>query len=113
MTAHSERLGARHALLLARSARLRAEIGAEAGALARRLGFADRIVALSRAPWIRVLLSAATGLLLLKRPRRLLRVVLRLLTFYPTLRPLRVLLPRLGRLWRHGRGADAAGAQKH
>ncbi|HUX74797.1 MAG TPA: hypothetical protein VMV25_13020 [Steroidobacteraceae bacterium] len=104
MTPHATPLAGRRQRLLARSAHLRRELGAEAGRLSRRLYVADRLFALGRSPWIRMLVAAAAALLLFRRPRRVLRIGLRFAALYPALRPIAV---RIGRFWRARRPAAA------
>jgi len=92
-----ELLSARRELLLARSERLRLELGDDSAALALRFRLADRIVARARSGLGQVLLVGGAALLLFGRPRRILRTAVRLLMFWPVIRPL---LPHLADLWR-------------
>jgi len=105
VTPRALRLAGQRERLVARSAHLRREIGAEAGRLSRRIHVADRLFALGRSPWSGKLLAAAVALLLFRRPRRALRVALRFAALYPALRPLGAFV---GRNWRARRPAAAA-----
>ena len=78
---------ARRERLVARSGRLRRDLREELGTLTGPLQFADRVIAVGRSPWAQTLLGAGAALLLLKRPRRLVRIGLKLAAFYPALRP--------------------------
>ncbi|HXQ30785.1 MAG TPA: hypothetical protein VN790_02295 [Steroidobacteraceae bacterium] len=97
MNPRVELLSARRELLLARSERLRLELGDDSAALALRFRLADRIVARARSGLGQVLLVGGAALLLFGRPRRILRTAVRLLMFWPVIRPL---LPHLADLWR-------------
>jgi len=90
-------LAARRELLLARSERLRLDLGDDAAALAFRFRLADRLVARARSGLARVLLVGGAALVLFGRPRRVVRLAVRLLMFWPVVRPL---LPRLVEFWR-------------
>jgi hypothetical protein len=100
-------LARRRELLLARSARLRGEIAADASVVRRGAGLVDRGVGLvdrgaglfgrARRTGLLVPLALAGGLLLAAGPSRVLRVAGRALAMWPLVRPLvRPLLPHLG-----------------
>ncbi len=83
MTLRADLLAARREQLLARSGRLRAELGGEATELAARFGFVERIAAAGQSGIVRLLLSVGGTLLLFSRTRRVLGIVSRLLVLYP------------------------------
>ncbi len=97
-------LAARRERLIARSGRLRAQLRRDSAAIARRLHTVDRVAALVASPWTRTLAAAGAALLLFRRPRRLLRLALRLAPLYPSLRPL---VERWFVAWRGRRRARA------
>lgn len=80
-------LAERREALLTRSATLRAALSADGARLAARLGAVDRLVTRANSRSGRLLLSAAAALLLFRRPRRLLRLALRIAPFVPAVRP--------------------------
>jgi hypothetical protein len=81
--AHRQRIVARREALEARSRRLRGELAADAGALGVRFEVADRLVGLARSDQGRLWLAGAALLVLVWRPRRVLRVGLRVLSLWP------------------------------
>ena len=95
MTERLARLGARRAALRARSERLRAELGMEGQALARRFAAADRLVAAARSGTGQALLMGTAALLLFGRPRRALGLALRALALWPMAAPLLPVLRHL------------------
>ena len=103
---NAQALAARRERLIVRSRRLRAELQRDATALSQRLHTVDRLAALAASPWTRMLAAAGAAALLFRRPRRLLRLALRLAPLYPSLRPL---IERWVRSWR-GRGKGARSA---
>ena len=86
MKSRAELLAERRRSLLARSARLRADIGADAAALEARLAVLDRIVVISRSGWSKTLLTGVTALLMVTRTRRLIGLATRLVVLYPLIR---------------------------
>ena len=106
MSTRAQAAAARRASLLVRSRHLRSDLGAELGALTRRFEFADRVIAAGRSPWVQALFGAGAALMLLKRPRRLVRIGLKLAAFYPALRPATALVKR----WWNARRRPAAEA---
>jgi hypothetical protein len=96
MSSHRRQLAARRELLRARSARLRDELAADAGALGVRFALADRVVAAARSDSGRLLLVGAAVLLLFGRPRRLLRLAVKALALWPIVVPL---VPHVKRLF--------------
>jgi hypothetical protein len=86
MKAHADTLAERRTVLLARSARLRAEIGADAAALETRFAVVDRVFIAGRSGWVRTLLTGAVALLMVTRTRRLISLASRLLVLYPLIR---------------------------
>ena len=97
MKRRSHELAARRELLLARSARLRAELAGDAAALGVRLHLADELVASARSGIAHVALIGGALLLVFGRGRRLLGLATRVAVLWPFIRPL---LPHLRRLWR-------------
>jgi hypothetical protein len=97
MNARSELLAARRELLLARSERLRLELSDDSAALALRFRLADRIVARARSGLAQALLVGGAALVLFGRPRRIVRTAVRVLMFWPVIRPL---LPHFADFWR-------------
>ncbi|HVC02181.1 MAG TPA: hypothetical protein VND80_08260 [Steroidobacteraceae bacterium] len=107
MSVRARHLAARRERLLARSATLRGDLRRDGAVVSRHLQFADRLAALAGSPWKRLLASAVAALLLFRRPRRLLRLLLRLA-------PLASLLPSLGppiARWLWNSRASGASAQ--
>lgn len=92
MSTRAEHLAARRERLLERSDRLRREIGENLGALRQHLHFADRVMAVGRSPWAQVLFGAGAALMILKRPRKLVRTALKFAAFYPALGPVAALI---------------------
>jgi len=90
-------LAARRFALIERSARLRAGLAQEGGALAARLGLADRLVHIARSGLARTLLIGGAALVMFGRPRQLFRTAGRLLLLWPVLKPF---LPDLAAWWR-------------
>jgi hypothetical protein len=86
MSSRAELLADRRRALLERSARLRADIGADAAALETRFAVLDRLVVVSRSGWARTLLTGVTALLMVTRTRRLIGLASRLLVLYPLIR---------------------------
>ena len=97
-------LAARRQALVEESARLRAELSADAGALALRFRIADRVVAVARSDNGRLILIGLAALLLLGRPRRVLKLALKLLALAPVVLPI---VPHLKR-WFGERNAASA-----
>jgi hypothetical protein len=97
MAARAATLADRRLVLLARSQRLRAELGGESAALATRFQLADRLVGIARSGLVRTLLVGGGALLLFGRPRQLFRTAGKLLVLWPILKPF---LPGLIRWWR-------------
>ena len=93
MSAHWQQLAERRGALIERSRQLRLELAAEAVPLAQRLGVVDRIFGVGRWEFARMLVSAAAVLLVFGRTRRLLRIAVRVLAWYPVVRPF------VARLW--------------
>ncbi|NNM61363.1 MAG: hypothetical protein HKM03_04280 [Steroidobacteraceae bacterium] len=87
MSARARLLVARRERLCARSGVLRGELRRDLGALAGRMEFADRVASLAASPWTRLLATVGATLLLFRRPRRLVRLMLRLAPFVPVVRP--------------------------
>ena len=96
MSRDRRQLAARRELLLARSARMRSELAADAGALAVRFRTVDRLVAVARSDAGRFLAIGVAALLLFGRPRRLLRLAAKALALWPVIVPL---LPRVKRFF--------------
>ena len=88
MTRRAEVLAARRDLLVARSAYLRADLQCESIAVGQSLRLVDRAVAFGQSAPGRALLAGGAVLLVLSGPRRVLRIVGRVLTFWPLVRPL-------------------------
>lgn len=107
MTTHAEHLAARRERLLERSDRLRSDLGEAAGALTRRFQFADRLMAIGRSPWAQVLFGAGAALMLIKRPRRIVRTALKFAALYPALVPAAALIKRVWNARRRRRAAAA------
>jgi hypothetical protein len=106
MSDHRRKLAARREFLRARSARLRDELAEDAGALGVRFALADRIVAVARSDSGRLLLVGAAVLMLFGKPRRLLRLGVKLLALWPIVVPL---LPHVKRWFGdHTRGEASA-----
>ena len=103
---NAQSLAARRERLIERSGRLRAELKRDAAALSDRFQTFDRLAAFAASPWTRTLAAAGAALLLFRRPRRLMRLALRLAPLYPSLRPL---VERWMRGWR-GRRREKAEA---
>lgn len=97
MSARAAMLAGRRIALVAKSARLRGALGAEARALALRFGLADRVLRIARSGLARALLAGGAALLLFGRPRRLFRNAARLLLLWPLLKRF---WPDLAALWR-------------
>ncbi len=87
MSARAAVLAERREALLARSATLRAALREDGARVAASVGAIDRLVARANSRSGRMLLGAAAALLLLRRPRRLLRLALRIAPFVPAFRP--------------------------
>ncbi|MDE2304123.1 MAG: hypothetical protein KGL34_01070 [Gammaproteobacteria bacterium] len=87
MNTRERLLAERREQLIARSALLRERIGREAAAVASRLQLVDRLFALARSPWLRMGAAAGASLLLFRRPRRLLRLLIRASPLLAALRP--------------------------
>ncbi len=96
MSGRRRHLAARREVLCARSTRLRAELADDAGALGVRFRIADRVVAVARSDSGRLLLVGAAALLLFGKPRRLVRLGLKLLALWPIVGPL---LPHVKRFF--------------
>jgi hypothetical protein len=96
VTGRRQQLATRREVLCARSARLRGELADDAGALGVRFRIADRIVAVARSDGGRLLLVGAAALLLFGRPRRLVKLGLKLLALWPIVGPL---LPHVKRFF--------------
>ena len=94
MSTHAALLAERRDALLARSATLRAALREDGARLAASVGAIDRLVARANSRGGRMLIGAAAALLLFRRPRRLLRLALRIAPFVPAVRPW------IGRWWR-------------
>lgn len=90
-------LAARREALVARSGELREELHREGGELAVRFRVVDRIVGVARSGPARGLLIGAAALVLLWRPRKLLKLASRALLVWPLVKPF---LPSLMNLWR-------------
>ena len=84
---------------------MRGELADDAGALGIRFRIADRIVAVARSDAGRLLLAGAAVLVFFGRPRRLLRLGLKLLALWPIVGPL---LPHAQRLFREREHGDAS-----
>ena len=97
MTRGTAVLAQRRERLVARSAELRAELEREGGELALRFAVVDRVLRVVRSGPVRGLLLGAAGLVLLWRPRRLVRLASRVLLLWPLVRPF---VPSLVNLWR-------------
>lgn len=93
MSGHYQLLVERRGALIERSRQLRLELAADAVPLAQRLRFVDRVFGVGRWEFARMLVSAAAVLLVFGRVRRLLRIAVRVLAWYPVVRPL------VARLW--------------
>ncbi len=87
MSARAALLAERRHALLTRSASLRDALREDGARLAASFGAIDRMVARANSPSGRMLLGAAAALLLFRRPRRLVRLALRLAPFVPAVRP--------------------------
>ena len=97
-------LAARRAELIEESARLRAELSADAAALGLRFRIADRVVAVARSDNGRLILIGVAALLVFGRPLRVLRVAMKLFALAPVVLPL---VPHLKR-WFHERKVASA-----
>ena len=97
-------LAARRAELIEESARLRAELAADAGALGMRLRIADRVVAVARSDNGRLILIGLAALLLFGRPRRVLGLALKVLALVPVVMPI---VPHLKRWFGERKAASA------
>ena len=92
MIRRHRQLAARREVLCAQSARLRAELADDAGALGVRFRVADRLVAVARSDSGRLLLAGAAALVFFAKPRRIVRLALKALALWPLVGPL---LPRI------------------
>ena len=101
-------LAARRELLCARSARLRSELADDAGALGVRFRVADRMVAVARSDSGRLLLAGVGALVFFAKPRRIVRLALKVLALWPLVGPL---LPHVKRLFAERDRGDAAAAR--
>jgi hypothetical protein len=86
-------LARRRSVLIARSARLRGELAADARYVHGRLGFVERGTEAARSGRLLPYVVAGAGLLLLARPGRALRLGAKALALWPVVRP--VALPLL------------------
>ncbi len=91
---------ARREALLARSARLRRQLGEHTQAIGTRLQWTESVVAIVTSRPARWVLALAAVFVGVGRPRGLLRVVRRAVLWYPAVRPL---LPWVARWWRKSR----------
>ena len=87
MSARAALLAERRTSLLARSAALREALREDGARLAASVGAVDRLVARANSRSGRLLIGVAAALLLLRRPRRLLRIALRVAPLVPAVRP--------------------------
>jgi len=88
MTARTDALAARRALLLARSAALRDDLASQSTGLAHSLGYLDRGVAFARSGKLRPVITLAALALLLLRPRAVWRLASRGAVLVPLARRL-------------------------
>ncbi len=94
MSAHERALARRREALQARSRALRGELAVEAAPWSLRLARADRLLAVDRWDLVRMVITAASTLLVVRRTRLVLKVAVRVLAWYPLVRPL------IARFWR-------------
>ena len=87
MKHRAARLAARRDLLVARSAYLRSDLQYEALQVGRRLDLVDRAVGFAQSAGGRVLLAGTVVVLLLTGPRKVIRVVGRLVAVWPVVQP--------------------------
>lgn len=97
MTRRLAEIAARRSKLCDESALLRESLLDDSDALRRRFRTADRLVAAARSSAARLVLVGAAALVVVGRPRRILKLALRGLALWPVIAPL---LPRLRGLWR-------------
>jgi hypothetical protein len=107
MTRRIRQLAARREVLCARSARLRSELADEGGALGTRFRIADRMVAVGRSDYGRLLLVGAAALVFFGRPRRIVGLALKTLALWPLVSPL---LPHVKRFFTEREHGDASAA---
>ena len=88
MTRRAEVLAARRDLLIARSSYLRADLQCEAISVGQSMRLIDRAVAFGRSGAGRTLIVGGAVLLVLSGPGRVFRIVGRMVTFWPLIRPL-------------------------
>ena len=88
MTRRAEVLAARRNLLVARSAYLRADLQCESIAVGQRMRLIDRAIAFGQSGAGRALLVGGAVFLVVTGPGRVFRIVGRLVTFWPLVRPL-------------------------
>ncbi|HUY83115.1 MAG TPA: hypothetical protein VMU86_00955, partial [Steroidobacteraceae bacterium] len=102
MSARPALLAERREALLARSEALRESLCRDGEILAQSVRVVDRLIARANSRFGRIALLGAAALLLLRRPRRLLRIALRIAPFVPAVRSL------LRRWFAARRGATAS-----